>query len=205
MLTPIEIRQQTFNREFRGYDRVEVDAFLQEVAKVLENQIDNNRKLKEEMEKIQASYRTLKEVEGMLHKTLMQAEQSSKNTMENARQKADLKVREAEAKARELIQDSIEKRKNIEHEINELYGKREEIYNQLKLFLDSQMERLVSFEQRKELPPSQRQPKPQPNKATTDVSTGNNSIFEVSTSENKNGMINGLPAHTFYDDLADEL
>ncbi len=202
MLTPIEIRQQTFNREFRGYDRVEVDSFLQEVAKVLENQIEANRKIKEEMDKVQASYRTLKEVESMLHKTLMQAEQSSKNTVENARQKADLKIREAEAKARELIQNTIDKKKIIEQDIIELNNKRDEVFNQLKLFLDSQMERLNNFEQRRELPsakPLHKVSAPSPKASIK----GN--IFEVSKTEHKNGMINGLPAHTFYDDLADEL
>ena len=57
MLTPIEIRQQTFNKEFRGYNRVEVDAFLQEVAKMMEQQLEINRNLKEELEKDQGELR----------------------------------------------------------------------------------------------------------------------------------------------------
>ena len=87
MLTPNEIRQQNFSRELRGYNRVEVDAFLHEVSQALENQIEANRALTSEIEKLKASYHTLKEVENMLHKTLMQAEHSSRATMENARQK----------------------------------------------------------------------------------------------------------------------
>ena len=147
MITPLEVRQQSFNREFRGYDRVEVDAFLDEVSKVLEKQIENNRSLKEKLEKTQASYNTLKEVETMLHKTLIQAEQSSKTMLENARQKAELKVREAEARARQIMQEGVEARNQTDKEINDLTSRRDEILMQMQLFLKTQLERLDHLKQ----------------------------------------------------------
>lgn len=210
MLTPIEIRQQTFNREFRGYDRVEVDAFLQEVSKVLEKQIEENRKIKEELEKVQASYYTLKEVETMLHKTLIQAEQSSKTTVENARQKAELKVREAEAKAREIVQQGIDQRKQVEKEVNELFLRREEIVSQLKLFLDSQMDRLKGFEQHRELPARpHRQSLPEKQEASPESvppkPRKEEEDFFGSPSQNGHHAYNGTHQSRLIDDIADEL
>lgn len=193
MITPIEIRQQTFNREFRGYDRVEVDAFLNEVSKVLEKQLEINRALKEELEKTQASYNTLKEVENMLHKTLIQAEQSSKTTVENARQKAELKIREAEARSREIMQEGVESRNRAEKEIGELENRRDEILMQMQVFLQTQLDRLSTLSYR-ELP-SQRKNGEEP-KLLSD------SLFGAK----ENGQYtNGHASKSLIEDIADEL
>jgi len=196
MLTPIEIRQQTFNREFRGYNRVEVDAFLQEVAKVMEQQLEANRALKENLDKIKASYDTLKEVEHMLHKTLMQAEQSSRSTVENARKKAELKVQEAEAKARDIVQRGVSERNRLDSEINELHKRREEILTQLQVFLQSQLGRLESFEHKELTNTTQHHLNPM------NSSSQHKDLFE---SYEGNGSSNGHGGHEFYDDIADEL
>lgn len=192
MITPIEIRQQTFNREFRGYDRVEVDAFLNEVSKVLEKQLEINRALKEELEKTQASYNTLKEVENMLHKTLIQAEQSSKATVENARQKAELKVREAEARAREIMHEGIESRNRAEKEIGELENRRDEILMQMQVFLQTQLDRLSMFNHR-ELPAHK--------KNGTEPKLLSDSLFGA----RENGNNNGHVSKSLIEDIADEL
>ncbi|MEO1450604.1 MAG: DivIVA domain-containing protein [Bacteroidota bacterium] len=146
MITPLEIRQQQFKRVLRGYDRDEVHAFLNALSQEWEKLLENQRNLKEEMERIRASYETLKEVEGMLHKTLMQAEKSSKDTLENARQKAELKMREAEAQARDLIREASDERKHLQQEVDELTRRRNQVLMQLQLFLKTQLEKLGSFE-----------------------------------------------------------
>ncbi|GEM_PF-592402 len=197
MITPIEIRQQSFNREFRGYDRVEVDAFLNEVSKVLEKQLEINRALKEELQKTQASYNTLKEVENMLHKTLIQAEQSSKTTVENARQKAELKIREAEARSREIMQEGVKSRNRAEKEIGELENRRDEILMQMQVFLKTQLDRLDSFNHR-ELPAYR--------KNGVEPKLLADSLFGAreNPSPSTNGS-NGHAAKSLIDDIIDEL
>ena len=200
MLTPIEIRQQTFNREFRGYDRVEVDAFLQEVSKALELQLEANRKLKEELDKVQSNYNTLKQVENMLHKTLMQAEVSSKTTLENAREKAELKLMEAEAKASDIVQDGISERKRVDGDIQELVDTRDEILTQLKVFLGTQINRLSGIEDRMKLDSSKG--------VTNGVvhSPSVNDIFDrPEQPPHTNGKTNGQSAKSLIEDIADEL
>ncbi len=200
MLTPIEIRQQTFNREFRGYDRVEVDAFLQEVSKALELQLEANRKLKEELDKVQSNYNTLKQVENMLHKTLMQAEVSSKTTLENAREKAELKLMEAEAKARDIVQDGISERKRVDGDIQELMDTRDEILTQLKVFLGTQINRLSGIEDRMRLD----SPKNGSNGVAHTPAV--NDIFDSpEQTPHTNGKANGQSAKSLIEDIADEL
>jgi len=145
MITPIEIRQHTFQKSFRGYDAEEVQNFLSMVSLEFEQQVEENRRLKSEMDKLGASYNSLKEVEAILHKTLKQADQSSKDTLDNARKRAALMVSEAESKVRELVRQGVDERTQIDREISELCERRDEILMQLNLFLKAQTDRLAGF------------------------------------------------------------
>lgn len=153
MITPIEIRQQSFKKAMRGFDREEVRAFLQALSQEWEQQLADHRALKEELERIKASYATLKEVEDMLHKTLMQAEQSARDTLENARQKADLKIREAEIRSREIVRKGQDDRNLLLREVEELTQRRNQILTQLQIFLKTQINHVNGYEMA-ELPPS---------------------------------------------------
>lgn len=145
MITPIEIRKAIFDKSFRGYSVEEVSNFLEMVSLEFEKQIEEYKRVKGELEKTQASYNSLKEVEGMLHKTLQQAEQSTKDTLDNARKRASLIVSEAESKAREIVRQGAEERNRIDKEILELCERRDEILMQLTLFLKTQTDRLSNF------------------------------------------------------------
>ncbi|GAB4419938.1 MAG: hypothetical protein OHK0039_32880 [Bacteroidia bacterium] len=131
----------------RGYDREEVDAFLAALSQEWEQQLDAQRKLKEEQERLQTRYNTLKEVEDMLHKTLMQAEHSARDTLDNARQKAELRLREADMQAREIVRKGIQDRALIEKEIGELTHRRDQLLKQLQLFLQNQLDHVQAYEQ----------------------------------------------------------
>jgi cell division initiation protein len=197
MITPIEIRQQTFKRALRGYDKEDVQAFLLALSTEWENLLESHRTLKEQLDKLQGSYDTLKEIEGMLHKTLMQAEQSAASVMENARQKADLKIREAENHAREVLRKSADERQRIEGDISQLGRQREDIIVQLEMFLKSQMDRLNGFERQNMQPrrltayDSQRKEVAQDN------------LFGALETRKNNG--NGSSSHSLAEDIADEL
>jgi len=154
MITPIEIRQQSFKKSLRGYDREEVDAFLLALSQEWARQLEAHKAVKDELYRVQTSYNTLKEVEGMLHKTLIQAEQSSRDTMESAKQRANLKVREAEGEAQSIIRQGREERDRLKREITELARKREQLMVQLKGFLATQLDFVNTYEGR-ELPPAQ--------------------------------------------------
>lgn len=192
MITPIEIRQQKFKRALRGYDKEEVDAFLTALSKEWEAQQEEYRKLKDELEKIQNNYNTLKEVEDILHKTLMQAEQSSRDTMENARQKAELRLREAEARAQEIVRKGVEDRNQIQREITELTRYRNKFLSQLQGFLKTQMDHVSMFEH-EELPSHEEELKlPEKNRSSK-------SFFDSVPIDN------GTSSKNLVDDITDEL
>jgi len=190
MITPIEIRQQSFRRVLRGYDSEEVKGFLDTLAQEWEKRIETERRLRAELEQVKANYNSLKEVESMLHKTLIQAEKSSKTTVENARKKAELQIKEAEAKAREIVRQGVDERNKLDSEITELTARKEQILMQLRLFLKTQSERLQAFERQKDFTQIFSTTKAD-DKAAKDV-------FDVSTE-------NGEAATNLLDDIVEEL
>ena len=191
MITPAEIRQQAFKKVLRGYDKEEVHAFLMALSNEWEKQLEVERNLKDELTQLQARYQTLKEVEDMLHKTLMQAEQSSRDTIENARQKAELRLREAESRAHEIVKRGIEDRNSLQKEIEEFSSRRDQILTQLRIFLKTQLDRLENFEL-VELPPARKN-------GTSSLSNGtNDSLFGASDNDNDN-------EGSLLDDIMDEL
>ena len=193
MITPIEIRQQSFKRALRGYDKDEVDAFLLALSQEWEHQLEAYRSLKEELEKTQSKYNTLKEVEDILHKTLMQAEQSSRDALENARQKAEIRVREAEAHAQEIVRKGVEERNQIQKEISELSRYRTKMLSQMQGFLKTQLDHVHTFD-------FAQQPPHQEDKRLPDTaSPSNNNFFEPNSTEN------GTTRSGLVDDITDEL
>ena len=168
MITPIEIRQHTFKKALRGYDKDDVHAYLNTLSLEWEKMVEDLRRLKTELDKTQSNLDNLKQVESALHKTLMQAEESSKSMIENAKKDAELKVQEAEARSQGLIKKAFDERSKMEMQVNELVARRNEIMQQLKSFLSAQSERLALFEQREmkaATPPPAAQPKEEESKS----------------------------------------
>lgn len=130
----------------RGYDKEEVAAYLNTLSLEWEKILEENKRLKTELDKTQSNLDSLKKVENVLHKTLLQAEQTSRSTVENAKKDAELKVQEAENKANEILKNAMSERSRVEMEINELMARRNDILQQLKSFITSQAERLKTFE-----------------------------------------------------------
>lgn len=147
MITPLEIRQHTFSKKtLGGVDPEEVKAFLQNVSQEWEKMQEDNRKMKAELDKTKSSLEHYKGMESIMHKTLLQAEQSSKSTLENAKKDAELKIQEAEYKANEILSAIHSDKRQLEREIQELVSRRNDILQQLKTFLANQTDRIRTFE-----------------------------------------------------------
>ncbi|GIV43723.1 MAG: hypothetical protein KatS3mg035_0846 [Bacteroidia bacterium] len=146
VITPIEIRRASFSKSFRGYSTEEVDNFLSSLAVQWDTMLQENQNLKLELEKTKSALSSYQELEGMMHKTLKQAEETSKATLENAKKDAELVIHNAEQKAQSLIQNAQSKVEELNKEIRDLNFRKKDILSQLKLFLNAQLEKIESFE-----------------------------------------------------------
>ncbi len=111
-ITPLDIRQKTFEKNFRGYEKEEVNAFLLTLSQEWERVIDENRELRIKLEATEREVSKLREVEGSLYKTLKTAEDTGNNVIEQARTAAELHLRESHIQAELLVQESKSKAKD---------------------------------------------------------------------------------------------
>ncbi|MBX2967319.1 MAG: DivIVA domain-containing protein [Cyclobacteriaceae bacterium] len=105
-ITPLEIRQKTFEKHFRGYDKDEVNAFLLTLSQEWERLVDEGKELKIKLEAAEREVTKLREVESSLFKTLKTAEDTGANVIEQARQAADLHLRESQLKADAMLNEA---------------------------------------------------------------------------------------------------
>lgn len=108
-ITPIEIRQHTFEKSLRGYRTDEVDAFLSSLSQEWERVVGDQRMLKMQFELTDKELSKLKEVELTLFKTLKTAEDTSTQITEQATKAADQHLAEARRRADEMLADARKK------------------------------------------------------------------------------------------------
>lgn len=137
-ITPLDIRQKTFEKNFRGYEKEEVNAFLMTLSQEWERILDENKELRIKLEATEREVTKLREVEGSLYKTLKTAEDTGNNVIEQARVAADLHLRESQIQAELIGQEAKTKAKDTIEEA-EMRAREilDEMEDRLKVMVDS--------------------------------------------------------------------
>jgi cell division initiation protein len=112
-ITPLEIRQKSFEKIFRGYDKDEVNAFLQILSEEWEKMQGEKKELAIKLEGAEREISKLREVETSLYKTLKTAEDTGASMIEQANKAAILKLRETELTTENLLRDARNKANTI--------------------------------------------------------------------------------------------
>jgi cell division initiation protein len=94
-ITPTAIRQKSFETGFRGFEKKEVSAFLEEVSEIVDILHKENMDLKTKLQNTEAEAKRLKDVEDSLFRTLKTAEDTGASIIEEANEAADLIISEA--------------------------------------------------------------------------------------------------------------
>jgi cell division initiation protein len=115
-ITPLEIRQKAFERVLRGYDKDEVNAYLQSLSQEWERMQDDIKEIRIKYEATEREVSKLREVESSLYKTLKTAEDTGANVIDQANKTAELILREAQMKADAMVNESRSKAKNAMEE-----------------------------------------------------------------------------------------
>jgi cell division initiation protein len=111
-VTPLEIRQKTFEKHFRGYDKDEVNGFLLTLSQEWERALDENKELRMKVESAEREVLKLREVESSLYRTLKTAEDTGASVIGQARQAAELHMRESQFKAEAMLNEAKSKAKD---------------------------------------------------------------------------------------------
>ena len=152
-LTPQDVQQKEFKQQFRGYNEVEVDAFLDEVELELTRLIAENEDLRQRLASVvtaQAAAAPGGEADEMLRRTLLLAQRTADETIAAARAEADRLLGEAQAqaehtvvradeRARAALGDLDARRRQLEAHIEGLRAFEREYRARLRAYLEGQL------------------------------------------------------------------
>jgi len=146
-ITPMDIEQQQFGRSFRGYNEEDVDNFLDRIAKDYEDILNENVKLKEEIEKLQSRLGEYSKMDETLRNALVNAQQSASTIKENIQRETQSMIDNAKIEAEQIKQQAKQEIYNVNNEIEALKKRKylllEKLKNTLKLHIRMLDEEIV--------------------------------------------------------------
>ncbi len=123
-LTPLDIQQQRFRINFRGYATREVEAFLEQTANAFEDLQRETHRLADENKKQQSDIEEYQRREGTFKRALLHSQKVLDQMQENAHRQAEVIVAEAESKAEKLLQHAQNRVVQLQDSIADLKRQR---------------------------------------------------------------------------------
>lgn len=143
MLTPAELRNKTF-KNGHGYDKREVEQFMNELAADYEHLLKENEDLKKNVQELGDSVRYYKSIEKTLQKALILAEKTSQDIKATAIKEAEVIEMEAKAKAEKIWAISKSNIELLEHKTLNLIHQYNFFKIQFENLLNSQLQLINS-------------------------------------------------------------
>jgi len=126
-VSPLDLRQQRFRTAFRGFDPVEVTAFLAAVADDYEHALREMDRMRQELSRLEIVVGELRSHEGNLKSTLMAAQKLADDIKAGAEQDAQRIVREAQGRSDLLLEKTQSRLEDIQREIDGMKLKRKDV------------------------------------------------------------------------------
>jgi len=123
-VTPLDIQQKRFHVAFRGYERTEVDAFLDTVREEMEALVREVTELREFHETYSERMKEYREREETLKNTMITTHKLAEDIKESSKKEAALIVKDAELKYQQMLERAREEKLRLEAEIHELKRKK---------------------------------------------------------------------------------
>jgi cell division initiation protein len=152
-LTPLDILQQRFKVTWRGFDRQEVETFLELVSEDVGSLLQECASLKAELEKCEGLLVDFRQNERVIQQTIMSTQKVSEDLKRNAQREAELIISEAKvaagrimndtrAQAEKLIGESRNEIAQLTKEVNDLKNRKVQYEMAFKSLLESQLRSL---------------------------------------------------------------
>jgi cell division initiation protein len=126
-VSPLDLRQQRFRSAFRGFDKVEVTAFLAAVADDYEQALRDTDKIRQDMQRMEAIINEHRESEKTLKTTLITAQKLADEIKAHAEHEAQRIMREAEGRTELLLDNAQARLEAVQREIDSLKLKRKDV------------------------------------------------------------------------------
>lgn len=109
-----------FNTNINGYDKIEVNTFVNEVTREYENMLNKLKGRDKEIKLLKDQLEHYKDLETALNKAVLIAEDSSNQIKKIARDEAKIIIAEAKRNASHIINDALIKAEKTEVEADQL-------------------------------------------------------------------------------------
>lgn len=136
-ITPLDIQQQQFKTRFRGFDIREVDTFLEQMADAFESLQSENKKLREEINRLKLESQGYKEREETFKRAMLNSQKVLEQMKQNARKSAELVIADAEIKAEKILSRAQNRLEQLHEDIAELKRQRMQIEVQIRSIIES--------------------------------------------------------------------
>jgi cell division initiation protein len=148
-ISPLDIKQKQFKLELRGFDKNEVDSFLEEITTEMEKLVRENEFLKEEKANLDALVLDYRQSEKSLRDALMSANKMAEDMKSASERDYQLKIKEAEMQAEKIIMSARQQLAKIEAEIAEMNRIKERFALKIKGVIEDHL-KMLSYEERQE-------------------------------------------------------
>ncbi len=143
-LSPLDIQNKEFSVVLRGFNREEVDEFLERLTRDYEETIKENVNLKDKVENLEEQMEHYKKIEETLQKAIVVAQDTAEEVKRNASKEAELIRKEAEKDAARIIEEARYKASRILAEHEELHKQAQVFKLRLRSLVEAQLSALES-------------------------------------------------------------
>jgi len=150
-LTALDIKKQEFSKSLRGFDKLEVSAFLEIVAEEFEQLLGINSGLQEKIKGLEESLENYKKMEESWQNTLVTVQKSLDEAKQEAQKETQLILREAQVQKEQILKEAEKEVYTLKQKIGRLQELKQEFLTHFKAFLDNQHNLLDNFAQDKKI------------------------------------------------------
>lgn len=136
-ITPLVVNQKEFTTRFRGFDVQEVDFFLEDVAKELENLNHTIQQLTEENHRLNVENQGYRKRESSMKNAMIQSQKVLDQMKQNAKKTSQVIVADAEVAAEKILSRAHQRLSQLHSDIIELKRQRIQLEMQVGAVLES--------------------------------------------------------------------
>ncbi len=144
-LSAMDIKKQEFGKSFRGFDKLEVAAFLEIVAEEFDQLLGLNASLQEKIRELESSVENYKKMEETWQNTLVTVQKSSDEAKLVAQKEGEQIIKDANAQKAEILRQAETEAYTLKQKISHLQELKQEFLEHFKVFLESQSRVLEDF------------------------------------------------------------
>jgi cell division initiation protein len=142
-LTPLDIQQQQFRKRLlKGYDKREVDMFMELIRNEMEELITENMNMKQQLKERTESLDEYKDREQTIKETMITTQRLKDAIHSNAVKEAQLIIADSKIKAEEIINGAQNRYMEITNDIKELRKQKIQLEANLKAVLETHLKML---------------------------------------------------------------